>query len=518
MPKRGPNPQTHQTGLGKNLKTLGTSAKKAKAATAITPITSDTGECIEGGEDNLRNIDIELLEKAKQAGLGWAGVSRAFLNAGKEKVWIGPGAAGGWSTSWTTIIEFLGAYRKLMIDHLITGYIEKLGSSDRARGVYSDFIGTAKFADVVRFSAQGSTNTTSDYDMTLSGPGAPCIVRHITRTFNSFTHETMSYAFDSNFYIGPDILTRRSHTQKYAERNIQLWFPDGEKAEHNVAVPVPDGDVLAREREYILKKLTPTHVEHKKDIIEQYNRLVEYGKKLDQFAYWNGDSALTKDEFFDLLFDMKLVSMEAYHGISTVLVVVYGMQGKTPKMGELRRVLSEGCFANACLENALDFTNHWNDYVSKAGDARDSGTADTDQMMFVKLSKYILRVLTCVEELQKKTSDNNKLAALASLARLRAQVDAVYKDRASGKSSVAVSLSDYGIGADGRIAAIGKGTGLVHEAYNYLTGSQSQAFGFWPRLEPKDDRKMVKGEGSNPFPPPRFARGKIKDVARRSEA
>ena len=475
-------------GSGKSVGTSAKAAKAAKAATSITPITSDTGECIDVGEDNLRNIDIELLEKAKQAGLGWAGVSHAFLNAGKEKVWIGPGAEGGWSTSWTTVIEFLGAYRKLMIDHLITGYIKKLENSDKARGVYSDFIGTAKFADVVRFSAQGSTNPTSDYDMTLCGPGAPCIVRHITRTFNSFTHETMSFAFDSNFYIGPDILTRRSHTQKYAKRNIRLWFPDGEKAYHNVAVPVPDGDVVAREREYILKKLTPTHVEHKTDIIEQYNRLVEYGKKLDQFAYWNGDSALTKNEFFDLLFDMKLVSMEAYHGISTVLVVVYGMQGKTPQMGELRDVLSEGCFENACLENALDFTNHWNDYASKMRKAggRDSGTADTDQMMFVKLSKYILRVLTCVEELQIKTTDTNKRSALDSLATLRPQVDAVYKDRASGKSSVAVALSDYGIGADGRIAAIGTGTGLVHEAYRYLTATQASGFGRgWRRNNPR---------------------------------
>ena len=440
-----------------------------KSQLARTKASPSGSECLDGGEDNLRNIDIQLLDKAKEAGLGWAGVSKQFLKAGKEKVWIGRGDEGPWSTSWTTIIEFLGAYRKVMIDYLITGYIKKLSESDKAREVYSDFIGKSNFADVVRFSALGSTNPTSDYDMTLCGPGAPCIVRHLTQTFEKFTSETMSFAFDSNFYIGPDILTRRYQTKKYADRKIRLWFPDGEREEYNVAVPVPEGDVVAREREYILKKLTPTHVDDKEGIVGRYMELVKYGKKLDKFAYWNADPvALTKREFFDLLFDMKLVSMEAYHGISTVLVVVYGMQGKVPKMSELRDVLSEGSFENACLENALDFTNHWNDYAQGSHDAA------TDQMMFVKLSKYILRVLTCVEELQKKTSDNNKRAALGLLARLRPQVDEVYKDRASGQSSVAVTLSDYGIGGDGRIAKIGTGTGLVHDAYRYLTNKRKR--------------------------------------------
>jgi hypothetical protein len=409
---------------------------------------------------------MQLLDKAKEAGLGWAGVSKEFLKAGKEKVWIGD--EGKWSTSWPTVIEFLGAYRKLMIDHLITGYIAKLGNSEKARAAYSDFIQKSNFADVVRFSAQGSTNPTSDYDMTLCGPGAPCIVRHITRTFEKFTSETMSFAFDSNFYIGPDVLTRKGHTGRYDDRNIKLWFPAGESEEYNVAVPVPDGDVVNLEREYILKKLKPTHVERKEDIVKQYNRLVDYGRKLDQFAYWNDDTALTKKQFFELLFDMKLVSMEAYHGTSTVLVVVYGMQGKSPQMSELRGVLSESCFENACLENALDFTNHWNDYATQG-----SHDAETDRMMFVKLSKYILRVLTCVEELRQKTNDNNKLAALGSLARLRPQVDAIYADRASGQTSVVFALSDYGIGPDGRIAAIGNGKGLVHDVYSYLTGKPS---------------------------------------------
>ncbi len=416
---------------------------------------------------------MELLERAKRAGLGWAGVSKKYLKAGKEKVWIGPGPEGGWSTSWTTIIEFLGAYRKLMIDHLITGYVAKLSKSEKARSVYSDFIGSAKFADVVRFSALGSTNPTSDYDMTLCGPGAPCIVRHITRTFHDLTHETMSFAFDSNFYIGPDILTRKGHTDIYSTRGIALFFPYGDGQEYNVAVPIPDIDVVAREREYILMKLKPKHVEGAKEIISSYMQLVEYGKKLDQFAYWNGAKELDKKAFFELLFEMKLVSMEAYYGVSTVLVVVYGMQSDA--MSAVRDVLSERCFENACLENVIDFTNHWNDY-----DALGARTGDTDQMMFVKLSKYILRVLTCLEELELKTADSTKRASLRALARTRAEVDAVYKGRSSGKSDVRPRLADYGIAPNGPIATLGGGTGLVHDAYRYLTRPQGQTFGHSP--------------------------------------
>jgi hypothetical protein len=228
--------------------------------------------------DDISNLDMVILTKAKQAGLGWAGVSRRYVRAAKEKVDITE-AAGNWSTTWQTTLEFLGAYRKLMIDHLVTGYIAKLDGSEKARGAYKGFMGDATFADVIRFSALGSTNATSDYDMTLCGPAVPCIVSHMTTTFTGKTETTTTHLLDSNFYIGPDIMLRKG-TARYT--HIRMFFPDGQRAAYNVAVPVPTGDMVALEREYILQKLHPRHVGESHAIIENYRELVELGKDLDK--------------------------------------------------------------------------------------------------------------------------------------------------------------------------------------------------------------------------------------------
>jgi hypothetical protein len=416
------------------------------------------GACLEY-KDDISNLDMVILTKAKEAGLGWAGVSRRYVKAAKEKVAITE-AAGNWSTTWATTLEFLGAYRKLMIDHLVTGYIAKLGASDKARGAYKSFMGDATFAQVVRFSALGSTNATSDYDMTLCGPAVPCIVSHMTTTFTGKTDTTTTHLLDSNFYIGPDILLRNG-TTRY--KNMRMFFPDGNGAAYNVAVPVPTATIVALEREYILKKLHPRHVEGSPAIVENYKQLVALGKKLDVIAYRNKGNVDAK-ELFKLLFEMKLVSMEAYHGISTVLVVVYGMQSE--KMAAVRKLLSAECFKNACLENALDFANHWNDYA--AGTTR---TPELDQTMFVKLSKYLVRVLTCVTELKMKDTEDVEKDALESLEKTRKTVESVYADRAAGKSDTRATLSDFGIPDSGAIGlgSTEAGTGLVFDVYRYCT-------------------------------------------------
>jgi hypothetical protein len=376
-------------------------------------------DCVVGAND-LSNLDMHVLAKARNSGIGWSGISASYTRAGKEKVWLNEQTAKTrWSTSWRTMLEFLGAYRKLMVDHLITGYIETMQASHACKE-YAGFMGDARFEDVVRFTSLGSTHATSDYDVTLCGPGAPCVVEHITTSFADLTGETMSFAMDSNFYIGPDILTKKGHTSRYAGMGIQLFYPYGETGRYNVAVPVPDeAAIIDNERAYISQKRTPIHIQGRAAIMRQYTQLVAHGKELDAFAYTNNhDRIRTRHDFFELMFTMNRVSMEAYYGISSVLVVVYGMQGRM--MAKVREVLCERCFENACLENALDFANHWNQYT-ESGDR----TGASDQAMFVKLSKYMVRVLTCIDEIKRKTHDAGKLRALHNLSAKRAEFETV---------------------------------------------------------------------------------------------
>jgi len=88
---------------------------------------------------------------------------------------------------------------------------------------------------------------------------------------------------------------------------MRMFFPDGNGAAYNVAVPVPTATIVALEREYILKKLHPRHVEGSPAIVENYKQLVALGKKLDVIAYRKEGNVDAK-ELFKLLFEMKLVS------------------------------------------------------------------------------------------------------------------------------------------------------------------------------------------------------------------
>jgi hypothetical protein len=399
--------------------------------------------------DEIGDLDMTILRKAKEVGLGWAGVSRHYVKAAKEKVMI---EQEGWSTTWETTLAFLGAYRKLLIDHMVTGYIAKLQESEEARRAYRGFMGDDRFADVIQFTAMGSTHATSDYDLTLCGPAVPCIVRHMTTTFTRALDETTTYALDSNFYIGPDIMLRKG-TKRYAFR---MFFPDGESERYNVAVPVPTGAIVAAERGYILRKVKPRHVDGTAAITANYAELVRLGTELDKVAY-RDTGKVDERNLFELLFKMKLFSMEAYHGISTVLVVVYGLQAG--KMAEVRKTLSAECFENAMLENALDFANHWNEYAASFR------TAETDQATMVKLSKYLVRILTCVGELQMRGASD----PLARLDATRGTVEAIYKDRAAGVSSTKANLADFGIPETGAIDVTAPRAGLVCDVYRYCT-------------------------------------------------
>ena len=408
------------------------------------------------GDSDLRNLDMVLLDKARTE--GWAHMSKVFVSAGKSRVALSEEGRA-WETTMATTLEFLGAYRKLMIDHLISRYVAKMQASERARAAYAEFLGGATFASVIVATALGSTNTTSDYDLTLCGPGVPCILHYVTRAFRALADTTMAFAFDSNFYTGPDILVRRGD-ERYAKAGVTMFFPNGEAGAFNVAVPVPDAHVFRSEREYILRKREPHAPESTAQIAEKYEKLVKVSRRLDRIAYRNG--ALTKHRLFDAMFRTKLVSVEAYHGVSTVLVVVYGMQAKM--MGALRPLLTEQNFENACLENIFDFVAHWTQYTG----AVPTRAREADVAMFVKLSKYVQRVLVCLDEIARLRSDDRVRSMLA----LKPQIDRIVESRARGTTDERVDLAAYGIPATGALAlddGDGDGRGLVHDAYRYLT-------------------------------------------------
>ena len=118
---------------------------------------------------DLVDVDLAVLEYARKH--GWSSISEMYVRAAKEKIPVPSEANEAMSTTVANMLEFLGAYRKILIDYLITGYVRKLGL--RGSREYREFLGPnglgTELADTVRVSALGSTNATSDYDVTLSG-------------------------------------------------------------------------------------------------------------------------------------------------------------------------------------------------------------------------------------------------------------------------------------------------------------------------------------------------------------
>ena len=245
---------------------------------------------------------------------------------------------------------------------------------------------------------------------------------------------TMALTMDSNFYTGPEILVKRGDERM---SGVVFFHPHGDTNEYNVAVPIPTSDaVLVAERTSILKKLTKlAHVSSPKSIGETYRSLIEVTKALDEALYRDA-TALDASRLFALLFSLKETSIEAYHGVSTVLVVVYGMQSN--KRDEVYNILRAENYRNAGLENAIDFAAHWNAYASQ----QPTRTKETDKLVLIHLSKYLLRVIACIDAINLKLPE---MQAFSVGRHLASQIGELYKGRATGKAEVEIDLEAYGI-------------------------------------------------------------------------
>jgi hypothetical protein len=426
------------------------------------------GKCVcNDKSDPLRELDMHLLRYSQKSG-GWAAMSTLFLKNGKEWVDV-TGAPEMWKTQVGRMLEFLGAYRKIMIDYLITTHATELAKQAEENNSYGTFRDNQPLTSLVTYEALGSTNPTSDYDVTLRGPGLQYILRrvigdfqrlHGSSTDSTADRATMSFTFDSNFYTGPDVLVSEKESRF---RGLNLFYPSRSDGTHNVAVPVPtDTQTLMLERASILKKLT--HAEESR-ISDKYEVLIKLTEELDKLAYrGDGETPVRADELFPLLFAMKETSIEAYHGVSTVLVVVYGMQAG--KLEELRKQLTVGNYANACLENLLDFTAHWNEYQQRAEEKHEAA----QRIIFTKLSKYLLRMVTCIGEIRSKLAEQvpSNAPFFFMVGCLKKQIEELVKARASGGYKDDIDYAAYGIGTDGKVAKLGTGSGFVHELFKYL--------------------------------------------------
>ena len=382
------------------------------------------------------------------------------------------------------ILEFMGAYRKVLIDAVASETIKTIdGSKYNILQLDRKSIGNC-----IVSSALGSTNITSDYDITFTGPGAWKIVNCLVNTFKKYVCDsekqelirtvgmsavsteditpncninTMSGTFDSNFYLMPDIIVNDTIIGRLNNINVTKFFDMKHTFPSEVSglmlrrlIPIPDDDnIFDLELKYLKYKINDSDpdITKSEEINQRYGELVKLAKEIDDFLYKNpraidvepptsqeskkaaeaaasSEAAVAKitnkKNFFDKIMQIKRKELEAYYCVSTVLVVVFGMQagefektvsGPPEELSQLQQELlinklSSGNFLSSAIENMIDLIKHHRhnfvgNSMSKPSDAdQDSQPpiSDTNKNVAKKFSKYFQRIYVSLDNYHKK--------------------------------------------------------------------------------------------------------------------
>jgi hypothetical protein len=356
------------------------------------------------------------------------------------------------------ILEFMGAYRKVLIDAVASETIKTIKANEydilQLNGI--------SIGNCIVSSALGSTNITSDYDITFSGPGAWKIVNCLVSTFKKYVCDsekqeiirtigmsaasgitpedvtpncnihTMSGTFDSNFYLMPDIIVNDKIIKRLNGINVTKFFDMKHNFPNEVSglelkrlIPIPDQrDIFNNELENLKLKINDPYLDIKNasEINDRYKQLVELSKQIDDFLYKTPREPAaeaahanirTKTDFFNKIMEIKRKELEAYYCVSTVLVVVFGMQGgEFEKTGDdtLINKLSFGNFFTSAIENMIDLIKHHRHNFVEGGDASvivtnnvgDASVIVTNKNVAKKFSKYFQRIYVSLDNYHKK--------------------------------------------------------------------------------------------------------------------
>jgi hypothetical protein len=349
---------------------------------------------------DIFDLDKKIL-LSKEPEIIWDDLVSKYKKNSKERILIGDTL----QTTNERLLEFIGAYRKMIIDYLFTYKLNEVSNEEATRKPpqYSTFLNGKRLKDAIDMKSLGSNTITSDYDITLVGPAIPYIISHIVSQITILLDKPSATLFDTNLYGDHAFRMTKSYESLIQNRikGLSFYAPFGKTDEFYTIVPIPNTIILLdKEWKIVNEKL------HKKQeslspefIIKQYDKIVEDGMILDTIFYKNDEFLPKKgddnykylqiEHFWDLITGICRNSIESYHTISTILVVVYGIQAN--KIKELLGVLDARSFLIACIENIADLKHHWND-------------SDKTDVVAVKVSKYLQRILFCIYHYQTMTT------------------------------------------------------------------------------------------------------------------
>jgi hypothetical protein len=295
--------------------------------------------------------------------------------------------------------------------------------------------------------AAGSTDITSDYDVSLVGPGAIKAVRCVVQTAQRrLGGKQLSVVADTNLYVSPSFAYLAEskpfpgvELSVYAAPELGDAVRTGPAASSKdpgkwhlrvfvarelergawLAYPVPESPVAFQaERVALLQRFfgygTPPNLE----------TMLSFGKKLVRFQYPSSRShLLTEEEYWTSVINSMVYSVEAYVAVSTVLAVVVEMQQKTVGAN-----LKKQIYEHAAVENYCDLRDH-------GGLSRDAS-----HVVIVQTSKYVKRILYCLDRAWSRDGTDTEKQVLQQLLQHSGLVDGLVAKR--GSASVTISAEE----------------------------------------------------------------------------
>jgi len=368
---------------------------------------------------------------------GWMALTQLFQHAGqrhgKEKTLAHQDVR----RQYALALEMLGGIRKFAVDELFACV---------NRGRANTYV------------AFGSTNITSDYDLTIKGPDAPDVMWRMFQKFWKQHRNTLPRAFDSNIYctglyeprgLRPAVrgrfqlvdggatavlaplaedagVTLPAASMKLLQTPLALGrFPRLKKV-----VEVAAGwkaqldDELARD----VRRFHDQHADASVascEVAAKYHLQYLRGRRLLREVYSAKSDGVTLRQFLRTACEANYFAMEAYYAPDTVNVVVMGLQ-----KGERNLQLPAASYACALLENVGDLRTH---ALHELGARR----AGSPRSLLLKYSKYVYRALFCAEQLLRRT--RGKKAARLGMSARRVKKEVV----AHRGSSAGVAEADF---------------------------------------------------------------------------
>jgi len=339
---------------------------------------------------DIYNLDKELFQNIDKIG-GWEKLTKIYNKEAKDKK--------NYLESDTNLqvknfLEYMGALRKIIIDVIVKKTTDRMSKDKKHKSKYKSFLKNNKFNKYIIASALGSTNLTSDYDITFGGPGSYLLIKCIIENFNKIKLKkmpTMTQIFDSNFYLMPDLVITKNNMNRFKNKNINLFQVNGTHM-----IPVPNSkDITSLELLKLKNKKDDNRKLTSNNLKKRYNKLLKLGEEMDVFLYqdnFKNSSIKNKLDFFNKIMEIKETEIEAYFCLSTVLTVVYGIQSK--KIDDLEKILIPDNFLVGAIENIIDlYKHHSHSFVNNQEKIRN---------LSIKVSKYIYRIFFNLDYYLKK--------------------------------------------------------------------------------------------------------------------